>query len=167
MTNPSKRWARMLSHWLPVTSSAQGWQLSGLKGERAGAGPPAARAQWLTSGPLAGSGRGGQWAPASHCCHWMAGGKEGLLQPPEAPSLARDGRRPQTQRFPPPSFRIPTCASWGPRPPGSQPVLPAPGGQGVSVFPRNSRLPCLFCRGRPRCLLTVRGSMAALWGCVP
>lgn len=100
----------------------------------------------------------------------MAGGKEGLLQPPEAPSLARDGRRPQTQRFPHPAFRIPDMCLLGPSASlGASQASLRPGGQGARMRPlRTHACPASLLQGPgPRCLLTVRGSMAASGGCVP
>ena len=87
----------------------------GLRGERAGGGPPAAPSPvahiWTPGRQRRGEASGHQLPTAAA---GMAGGKEGLLQPPEAPSLARDGRRPQTQRFPHPAFRIPDMCLLGP-----------------------------------------------------
>lgn len=136
-----------------------------------GAGYQLLRAQRLTSGPPAGSGEGRAGGPQLPTASTgMAGGKEGLLQPPKAPSLARDRRRPQTQRSPHPAFRIPNVCLLGPSASlGASQASLCPGGQGARMRLLGTHAcPASPPQGLgPQCLLTVCGSVAASGGCVP
>lgn len=108
MTNPQQLEQNAFPHWLPVTSSAQGWQLSGgLRSGELREGYPAARAPvahiWTpgrqAEGPVGTSfptAIGDGWGQGGSCCS------------PEAP-ITGQGRKetPRPREFPPPSLQNP------------------------------------------------------------
>lgn len=169
MTNPQQALGQ---NAFPLAASdiiTQGWQLSGLAGvSQLGAGHqlPEPSGSHLDPGRQL---EGGQWAPVSSTAAiGMAGGKEGLPQPLRPHHFVR-GRKetPDERGSPHPAFRIPDMCSWGLA--SWEPARPpCAGGQGARVRPWGTHAcPASPAGAGPRCLLTVRGSMAASGGVSP